>query len=69
MNCSAAKGFTKSHDYRAETIISVMFGLPLSTAIIAFGIPLLLAAALFWWGLRYPPKMERSREDAGDPDQ
>ena len=67
MNCPAAKGIAKSHDYRVETIICAMFGLPLSTTIIAFGIPLLLAAVLFWWGLRYPPKMDQG--DAEDPDQ
>jgi hypothetical protein len=43
-----------------------MFGLPLSTTIVAFGIPLLLIAGLFWWGLKFPPKEEEYNEDSED---
>ena len=42
-----------------------MFGLPLSTTIIAFGIPLLLIAGLIWWGFRLP---QQDEEQSGNPE-
>jgi hypothetical protein len=43
-----------------------MFGLPLSTTIVAFGIPALIIAALIWWGLRFPVKDNESTQDPED---
>lgn len=31
-----------------------MFGLPLSTTFVAFGIPILIILGLIWWGIRFP---------------
>ncbi len=43
-----------------------MFGLPLSTTIIAFGIPVLIAAALVWWGMRDYPEDKDSHGASED---
>ena len=42
-----------------------MFGLPLSTTIVAFGIPVLIIAVLVWWGFRV--SIDDS-EDAQNPE-
>jgi len=41
-----------------------MFGLPLSTVIVAFGIPLLIIAALIWWGMRSSMRNRKSTKDS-----
>ena len=43
-----------------------MFGLPLSTTIVAFGIPALIIAALIWWGLRFPVQDNEDTQDTED---
>ena len=43
-----------------------MFGLPISTTIVAFGIPALIVAALIWWGLRFPVQDRKSTQDKED---
>ena len=40
-----------------------MFGLPTSTTLVAFGLPCLIAIALFIWGVRF-----RAPDDSGAPD-
>ncbi|MBN2242948.1 MAG: hypothetical protein JW793_09690 [Acidobacteria bacterium] len=43
-----------------------MFGLPLSTTLVAFGIPVLIAAALVWRGLRGSKKSSRDTRNEED---
>ena len=42
-----------------------MFGLPFSTTLAAFGLPMLIVVALIAWGLRYPKK---DSEDTQNPE-
>lgn len=45
-----------------------MFGLPLSTTIVAFGIPVILIAVLIWWGFWFRPDEMENTGDTEDPD-
>ena len=45
---------------------SIMFGLPLSTTIVAFGIPLLITALLIVWGMRFPVGDSKDTQDSED---
>jgi hypothetical protein len=72
MNCyfslRECKASHNNGEIQAAILINNMFGLPLSTTIVAFGIPLLLTAGLFWWGLRFPQKDEERHGKPEDPD-
>ena len=71
MNCYIShrecKASSNSGNIQAAILINNMFELPLSTTIVAFVIPLLLAAGLLWWGLRFPQKDEERHEKPEDP--
>ncbi len=43
-----------------------MFGLPLSTTIVAFGIPVLILVLLIWWGVRFPTGDSADTQDPED---
>jgi len=43
-----------------------MFGLPLSTTLVAFGIPVLIIAALVWWGMRVSLEESENAQDKED---